>query len=229
MATNVEGVKLGFCLEIFGENACFTRPEFKVERVSYDVITPSAARGVFEAVLWKPSIAWEISRIEVLNPIRFEGIRRNEVASVIPLRNVTTVMNGGEGRLELSIEADRQQRASLLLKDVRYRIHGRFRMTRRAGEDESPEKFANMFRRRAEKGQCFLQPYLGCREFSAGFRLIESPSLEPPPLVETRDLGWMFYDMDFTDERNPKPLFFRAQMTNGVIDVPSPAAAEVRR
>ncbi len=216
-----------FCLEVSGDFACFTRPEMKVERVSYDVITPSAARAIFEAVLWKPAIRWQVEKIEVLNPIRWINLRRNEVGMVIPKINPKTATKKGEP-LGLNIEDARQQRAGLFLRDVRYRIHARFGMTDRAGEADTPVKFAEMFQRRASKGQCFNQPYLGCREFSCAFRLIESLEGEPAPIAETRDLGWMLYDMDFSNPDDPKPLFFRARMEDGVVAVPARESEEVR-
>ncbi len=219
-----------FCLEVSGDFACFTRPEMKVERVSYDVMTPSAARAIFEAVLWKPAIRWQVEKIEVLNPIRWINLRRNEVGAVIPDRNVKAAMNQGKGSLALYVEDPnvRQQRAGLFLRDVCYRIHARFGMTDRAGEADTPVKFAEMFQRRASKGQCFNQPYLGCREFSCAFRLVESLEHEPAPIKETRDLGWMLYDMDFSDPNDPKPLFFRARMEDGVVAVPARESEEVR-
>lgn len=218
----------GFCLEVSGPYACFTRPEMKVERVSYDVMTPSAARAVFDAILWKPAIRWQIKRIEVLAPIRWVSVRRNEVGKVASPRS------GG-----LFIEDERQQRAGLLLRDVTYRLFAEFDFIppeRRgkvmnpvpeylacAGEadvvrqDESPAKYAAMFERRARKGQCFNQPYLGCREFSADFRLVD-PQAEPSkPIEESRDLGWMLYDLDYADPVAPTPLFFRAEMNRGVV------------
>ncbi|MDO4557628.1 MAG: type I-C CRISPR-associated protein Cas5c, partial [Planctomycetia bacterium] len=257
----------GFCLEVSGEFACFTRPEMKVERVSYDVITPSAARAVFEAILWKPAIVWNIRKIEVMNPVRWISIRRNEVGNVMSPRS--------DGIL---IEDCRQQRASLMLRDVRYRIHGDFRFIppeqrdrpknpipaatmefllqqdpeeleaflefHRQREqdvadvrsDETEAKYAAMFERRAKKGQYFRKPYLGCRECAADVILIRpgTSEAEESPIAETRDLGWMLYDMDFVrpesvaspgkpekkkkatsspvDYSEIRPLFFRAAM-----------------
>jgi len=218
----------GFCLEVSGPYACFTRPEMKVERVSYDVITPSAARAIFDAILWKPAIRWHMNRIEVLSPIRWISVRRNEVGKVASPRS------GG-----ILIEDDRQQRAGLFLRDVKYRIFAEFEYIPPAQrgktcnpvpeylvdaedaadlrKDESPAKYAAMFERRARKGQCFNQPYFGCREFAVDFRLV-NPATEPAsPINETRDLGWMLYDLDYSDSANIKPLFFRAEMKNGVI------------
>lgn len=209
-----------FCLEVSGDFACFTRPEMKVERVSYDVMTPSAARSVFEAILWKPAIRWEVRRIEVLKPIRWISVRRNEVASKVSVRNAQTAMNAGQGNLALYIEDDRQQRAGLFLRDVAYRLHAALVPV---GDDArgNPAKYREMFLRRAEKGQCVNQPYLGCREFAARFRLVDDPASEPPALDESRDLGWMLFDMDFAAVDDPKPRFFRADMRRGVIDLSS--------
>ena len=209
-----------FCLKVSGDYACFTRPEMKVERVSYDVITPSAARAVFDAILWKPGIRWVIRKIEVLNPVRWISIRRNEVGARVSHANVTTAMNRGRGELGLYIEEERQQRAGLFLRDVAYRLHGHMELV----SDESrsnPGKYRDMFERRAEKGQCVNQPYLGCREFSARFRLERDGDVVSSPIEETRDLGWMLYDLDFSDPDNPKPKFFRAQLAAGVLDLNS--------
>jgi CRISPR-associated protein Cas5d len=207
-----------FCLEVAGDFACFTRPEMKVERVSYDVITPSAARSVFEAILWKPAIRWEVRKIEVLKPIRWISVRRNEVSAKASVRNAQTAMGAGRGNLALYIEEERQQRAGLFLRDVAYRLHAELLAV---GEDalKNPAKYREMFQRRAEKGQCVNQPYLGCREFAARFRLVDDLATEKPALDETRDLGWMLYDMDFAAVNDPKPQFFRAEMQGGVIDL----------
>lgn len=218
-----------FCLDVSGDFACFTRPEMKVERVSYDIITPSAARSIFEAVLWKPAIRWQVERIEVLAPIKWMSLRRNEVGHRISSRNVESAMRTGHGQLGLYVDEDRQQRAGLLLRDVRYRLHARFEMTSRAGADDTPRKFEEMFRRRATTGQCVNQPYLGCREFSARFRLIDDPSSEDPALTDfSPDLGFMLYDMDFAEPAAPRPLFFRAKVERGVMKVPARDSNEVR-
>jgi CRISPR-associated protein Cas5d len=214
-----------YCLEISGEFACFTRPEMKVERVSYDVITPSAARAVFDAILWKPAIRWKVRSIEVLKPIRFINLRRNEVASVISTRNVQQAMAAGEGDLAIYVEEDRQQRASLLLRDVAYRVHADLEVREDARDPMPPQKHHAMFERRAERGQWVNQPYLGCREFAARVRLVTALADERPPIDETRDLGWMLHDMDFTRPADPQPVFFRAQMTAGVVDVSTVGAA----
>jgi CRISPR-associated protein Cas5d len=230
----------GFCLEVSGEYACFTRPEMKVERVSYDVITPSAARAIFDAILWKPAIRWQIKKIEVLSPIRWASVRRNEVGKVASPRG------GG-----IFIEDDRQQRAGLILRDVKYRLYAEFEFIPPAQrgkvinpvpewlvdseesvenrKDEAPAKYAAMFERRAGKGQCFNQPYLGCREFSCAFRLVDPVSDMATPIPETRDLGWMLYDLDFTDPKDIKPMFFRVEMKEGIIMVPAFDSEEVRK
>ncbi len=244
-----------FCLEVWGPMACFTRPELKVERMSYDVITPSAARAIFEAIFWKPAIHWQVTKIEVLNPIKWISVRRNEVGAVA-------------SKNPIFIEDKRQQKNTLLLKDVRYRIWAKLcfipMRERIKGDkkiyqkwydedveqyvassnplidkeesdlirkDENPGKYNAMFERRASKGQCFNQPYLGTREFSASFRLVnpESEVLDFP-ITESRDLGIMLYDMDFkSDLKNPPAMFYRARMDNGVIIVPPKDSEEVLR
>ena len=205
----------GIKLHVWGDYACFTRPEMKVERVSYDVITPSAARGILEAIHWKPAIRWRIDRLHVLNPIRLQNIRRNEVASKIPAGNVKSAMTKGDlSGLYMNVDEHRQQRAMLALRDVAYVIEAHFEMTDKA-EDDSPAKHYDMFRRRAEKGQCFHRPALGVREFAADFEWVEEEPVSQ--LNGTRDLGWMLYDIDFAN--NCTPQFFRAEMVDGVIDV----------
>ena len=218
-----------FVLDVRGDWACFTRPEMKVERVSYDVITPSAARAVFEAIFYKPAIRWQVSRIEVLAPVRWMNLRRNEVASVVSTRNVQQAMKQAAGELALYVDEDRQQRAALLLRDVAWRLHAVLVVRPGRSDPEPPAKFFAMFERRARKGQCVNQPYLGCREFAARWRLVDDLAGEPVPIADTRDLGWMLHDLDFTDPADPQPRFFRAQMTAGVIDVPSFDALEVAR
>ena len=195
-------------LHVWGEYACFTRPEMKVERVSYDVMTPSAARGILEAIHWKPQIRWCVDRIHVLRPIRFQNIRRNEVASKIPADNVRRAMRAGNlEALRLLVDEDRQQRATLALREVAYVIDAHFEMTA-AGENDPPAKHQDVFRRRARTGQCFHQPYFGAREFPAHFELVEdlpSSTLDTPD----RDLGWMLYDIDYANGNAPS--FFRAR------------------
>jgi len=217
-----------YCLEVSGDFACFTRPEMKIERVSYDVMTPSSARAVFESILWKPAIRWHINKIEVLKPIRWVSVRRNEVGAVISVRNAQEAMNKGTGSLGLNIEDERQQRAGLFLRDVAYRIHAHFELQPDAGENNTPAKFLDMFERRAEKGQCVNQPYLGCREFACDFRLIDPVQEQSNPVKETRDLGWMLYDMDYRNASDPQPRFFRAALEHGVLKVPAWNSQEVR-
>lgn len=205
-------------LKVWGENACFTRPEMKVERVSYDVMTPSAARGILEAILWKPAIRWIITQIDVLKPMRWESVRRNEVGCVMSTDLALTAMKRGTGRLGFYVEEERQQRAGLFLRDIAYTIHAYFEMTDKAGPDDNIRKFEEMFKRRAESGQCFHRPYMGCREFAAQFAFAEEDTL-PKPIEESRDLGWMLQDMIFR-QGNILPRFFRAQMDKGIISVP---------
>lgn len=225
-----------FCLEVWGPMACFTRPELKVERVSYDVITPSAARAIFEAIFWKPAIRWQITKIEVLNPIKWTSVRRNEVGAVA-------------SKSPIYIEEKRQQKNTLMLHNVCYRIWAKLEFIpqwkRRESKnpaidseehgylrkDENPGKYNAMFARRASKGQCFNQPYLGTRECVASYRLVDivNETLSPP-ISETRDLGIMLYDMDFEkNTQNPEAMFFRAKMENGVIIVPPKDSEEVLR
>lgn len=235
----------GFCIEVTGDYACFTRPEMKVERVSYDIITPSAARGIFQAIFWKPAINWRITRIDVLNPITWMTVRRNEINDVASERNTG-----------INIEDNRQQRAALLLKNVRYRLYAEFDYIppqQRAKvlhhtpewlsddaehqllaknedrQDECEAKYAAIFERRAKKGQYFMHPYLGTREFSCKEVLLvnQADVSQPTPIVETRDFGYMLYDMDYSDPTNIRPMFFRAKMINGVVIIPSPNSQEV--
>jgi len=251
----VEYYNKTFCLEVSGDFACFTRPEMKVERVSYDVITPSAARAIFEAIFWKPAVRWQVKKIEVLNPIRWTSVRRNEVGAV------ATDRGGSNG---IFIEDERQQRAALLLRDVAYRLHAELEFIpardrhkvinpvpeyllddenrkfatecmaiEQIGKDENPGKYNAMFERRARKGQCFNQPYLGTREFSCAFRLVENAEAEITPIDETRDLGFMLYDMLFPKpgdaDQEIQPTFFRAMIEKGVVSVPNWNSPEVRR
>jgi CRISPR-associated protein Cas5d len=203
----------GIKLRVWGEYALFTRPEMKVERVSYDVMTPSAARGILEALHWKPAIRWIVDRIHVMKPIRFENIRRNEVESKASRKKVIYASD------------ERQQRASLLLKDVEYVIEAHFEMTDKRGPEDTPEKHYNIALRRARNGQCFHRPYLGCREFPAHFELLEDDIPASPAHQGEKDLGYMLLDHTFTlNDRGETvetiPHFFRATMVNGVIEVP---------
>lgn len=214
----------GIELRVWGDYACFTRPEMKVERVSYDVITPSAARGIIESIHYKPAIKWVIDEIKVLKPVRFSNIRRNEVSSIISASNINAAMKGTKS-IYLNANKDRQQRATLMLKDVEYIIKAHFEMTQKAGETDTPEKHYNIFLRRARLGQCFNQPYLGCREFPANFELVEGQIYQP--IGETKDLGFMLYDIDF--KNNMQPVFFRAYMENGIIKIPDELQRRVNR
>ncbi len=209
-----------FVLDVRGDWACFTRPEMKVERVSYDVITPSAARAVFEAIFFKPAIRWHVRRIEVLSPVRWTNLRRNEVKSKVSFDKLRTAMNRSRGDLALYADdsEERAQRAALLLRDVAYRLHADLTVRPERDDPEPPGKFFAMFERRARKGQCVNQPYLGCREFAARWRLVDDPRAEPPPIDETRELGWMLHDMDFTHPADPQPRFFKARLTGGVVE-----------
>ncbi len=203
-----------FKIKVCGENACFTRPEMKVERVSYDAITPSAARGIVEAILWKPAIKWIVKQIDILKPIKWESVRRNEVGRIFSSPSGSLIQSG-EGQIStICIEEDRQQRAGLILKDVAYVIHAYFEMTDKKGEDDNPIKFTEQFKRRLNKGQCHYQPYLGTREFSCSF----AEALEEDKPLENlnQDLGWMLYDIDF--KNNMQPMFFRAKVENGSIN-----------
>jgi CRISPR-associated protein Cas5d len=228
-----------WCLEVWGDYACFTRPEMKVERVSYDVMTPSAARGIFEAILWKPEIKWHIKRIEVLNPIQWISVRRNEVGKKTTNPTTKNLSGVDTNPMGIYIEEDRQQRAGLFLKDVKYRLHARFEvlldntnahlsLETSQDKEKMAAKYAAMFERRVKKGQCFNRPYLGCREFSCYFKLIDSNDDLLKPIQETRDLGWMLYDMDFTDSSQPMPMFFNPKMENGVVNTDI-LQVEVRR
>jgi len=212
-------------LKVWGDYACFTRPEMKVERVSYDVITPSAARGILEAIYWKPQIRWVVDRLRVLQPIRFTNLRRNEVSAKASASLAKSAMKSGAGNLGFCIEETRQQRAATILRDVAYIIEAHFDLL---DDTDPPAKHAEMFRRRASKGQYFHHPYLGCREFPADFELVEflNDASVPESLAGSRDLGYILHDIDFADDMTPH--FFRATMTDGVIDVPAFQASEVR-
>lgn len=203
-------------MEVWGEYACFTRPEMKVERVSYDVPTPSAARGMVESVYYHPGLKWHVDKIYVCKPIRFTNILRNEVASKISARNVLTEANGKK-RSYIDRNTDIQQRATTMLRDVHYVIEAHFEMTDKANPSDNPGKFQDIVKRRLRSGQAYMQPYLGCRECTAHFRLWEGGDI--PTIDETRDLGYMIFDMDYSDLENIQPMFFRAQMVHGVIDL----------
>lgn len=211
----------GIKLHVWGDYACFTRPEMKAERVSYDVITPSAARGILESIHWKPAIRWVVDRIHVLKEIRFESIRRNETESKLSAAAVKSAMAGKNSNLRQIVTEERQQRMTLMLKNVGYIIEAHFEMTSEMGNTDSPEKHYNIFLRRARTGQMFQQPYFGCREFPAHFQLIEHNEAWPTSDYNgagERDLQWMLWDLDYKAGMEAK--FFRAVMNDGVIEVP---------
>jgi CRISPR-associated protein Cas5d len=234
------GAMKEWCLEVWGEYACFTRPEMKVERVSYDVMTPSAARAIFDAILWKPAIAWNVTKIEVLRPIRWISVRRNETGKTVTDPSRAQLEGKSGVPMGFFIEEYRQQRAGLFLRDVRYRIYGWFEFIppekrkphtkygeywsdteeqvqfARSGETEA--KYAAMFERRAKKGQCFHRPYLGCREFACDFRLIDEPVPPAEKINSDNDLGWMLYDMNYADPSHPAPEFFKACLENNMVN-----------
>lgn len=203
-------------MEVWGLTACFTRPEMKTERVSYDVPTPSAARGMIESIYYHPGLKWTIDRIWVLNPIQFMNLRRNEVSSKISASNVMQEANGGRQSCIVTTQ-DIQQRATMMLKDVRYVIEAHFDMTDKANASDNPGKFQDIVKRRLRKGACYAAPYLGTRECTAHFRLWEGEAIEG--IDETRDLGYMLYDMDYSDPEHIQPMFFRAKMEHGCIDL----------
>ncbi len=218
---------MSISVEVWGEYALFSRPELKTERVSYDVMTPSAARGLLDAVLWHPGMKWIVDSIHVCAPIRFTNIRRNEVKDTVSARKAQSVMEKG-GELYLATPESIQQRAAMVLRDVHYVIDAHFEMTQRASPTDNPGKFQEMMRRRVEKGQFFHAPCLGVREFPANFK----PCTQLPPCPEElkgeKDLGWMLLDMDYSDPENITPHFFRATLRDGVLEVPSMYDEEVR-
>lgn len=218
---------MSISVEVWGDYALFSRPELKVERVSYDVMTPSAARGLLESIFWHPGLRWRIDRIHVCSPIRFTNIRRNEVKDTISARKMQALMEKG-GELYLATPDSIQQRAAMVLRDVHYVIDAHFDMTMRASPTDNPGKFQEMMRRRVEKGQFYHEPCFGVREFPANFR----PCTELPPCPEElkgeKDLGWMLLDMDYSDKENITPRFFRAVLRDGVLEVPPMYSQEVK-
>lgn len=218
---------MSISVEVWGAYALFSRPELKTERVSYDVMTPSAARGLLDAIFWHPGLTWRVDRIHVCAPIRFTNIRRNEVKDTVSARKAQSVMEKG-GELYLATPESIQQRAAMVLRDVHYVIDAHFEMTQRALPTDNPGKFQEMMRRRVEKGQFYHQPCFGVREFPAHFK----PCTQLPPCPEElkgeKDLGWMLLDMDYSDPENITPHFFRATLRDGVLEVPPMYAEEVR-
>ncbi len=213
-------------LEVWGDYACFSRIEF-TEKVSYDMMTPSAARGLLESIYWHPGLRWVIDRIRVCAPIRFTGLRRNEVKSTASARAARTVMERGKGELYIDASQDIQQRASLLLRNVRYVIDAHFDITDQASTGDNAGKFQDIIKRRIRRGQFYSQPYFGCREFPAQFKACETPPPCPEELKGVRDLGYMLWDLDYSDPENIVPLFFRAELREGVLEVPDRDSKEV--
>ena len=206
----------GMQVEVWGEYGLFSRPELKSERMSYEVITPSAARGILESIYWHPGLEVKIDRIHVMNKIQFTNIRRNEVESKISFQLVKRMMNGGPAPMIVTSN-DIMQRASMMLRDVHYVIDAHFEMTDKATSSDNEGKFKDIFRRRLEKGEAYSQPYFGCREFPAHFKVWEGGDIST--CGETKDLGLMLYDMDYSDPQNIKPMFFMARLENGVMQV----------
>lgn len=210
----------GIKVRVWGDYALFSRPEMKVERCSYDVITPSAARGILEAIYWHPGLCWKVDKIYVCRPIAFTNIRRNEVKNKVLCGNVLNVMNGGNKELYLSTKEEIVQRSSLLLKDVEYVIEAHFEMTNKANATDNPGKFKDIMMRRLRRGECFHTPYFGTREFPVYFELFEQEKVETAyDEVEEKDLGFMLYDLDYQENGEIEPMFFRAIMRHGVINV----------
>ena len=211
---------VGVKVNVWGDYALFSRPELKVERYSYDIITPSAARGILEAIYWHPGMRWIIDKIYVKNPIQFTSVRRNEVKSKILASNVLQAYNGADKTLYISTKEDIVQRASQLLCNVSYTIEAHFEMTEKANASDNPGKFKDIIMRRLRKGECFHAPYFGCREFPVNFALCEEEEIHTAyDVVAEKDLGIMLFDMDYSDPENIKPMFFRAVMRYGVVDL----------
>ena len=211
---------VGVKVNVWGDYALFSRPELKVERYSYDIITPSAARGILEAIYWHPGMRWIIDKIYVKNPIQFTSVRRNEVKSKILASNILQAYNGADKPLYISTKEDIVQRASQLLCNVSYTIEAHFEMTEKANDSDNPGKFKDIIMRRLRKGECFHAPYFGCREFQVNFALCEEEEIRTAyDGVEEKDLGIMLFDMDYSDPENIKPMFFRAVMRQGVVDL----------
>ena len=217
---------MSISVEVWGDYACFSRAELKTERVSYDVMTPSAARGLLDAIYWHPGMRWVVDRIHVCAPIRFTNIRRNEVKDIVSARNARAAMESGE-EIYLATSESIQQRAAMVLRDVRYVIDAHFEMTARATPTDNPGKFQDIMRRRVEKGQFYHQPCFGVREFPAQFKPCEGLPPCPDELKGEKDLGWMLLDLDYSDRENITPRFFRAALRDGVLEVPPMYSQEV--
>lgn len=209
----------GIKVRVWGDYALFTRPEMKVERCSYDIMTPSAARGLLEAIYWHPGLKWKIDRIYVRSPIRFTSVRRNEVKSKVSASNALTVMKGGKKDISINSKDEIVQRASIILKDVDYVIEAYFEMTAQANETDNPGKFKDIIMRRLRRGECYHQPYFGCREFPAYFELYEKEEVDTAYPGERKDLGYMLFDMDYSEPGNIQPMFFRAVLEDGVLNL----------
>ena len=220
---------MSVAIEVWGDYACFSRPEMKGERVSYDVMTPSAARGLIESIYWHPGMQWVVDRIHVCNPIRFTNIRRNEVKDTISARKVSAVMEKGSGELYLATPESIQQRAAMVLRDVRYVIEAHFEMTEKAAPGDNPGKFQDIIKRRLSRGQFYHQPCFGVREFPAHFSACETLPPCSEELRGEKDLGWMLLDMDYSDPVNITPMFFRAILRDGVLEIPDCIGQEVVR
>lgn len=214
-------------VEVWGDYACFTRPEMKTERVSYDVMTPSSARGILESIYWHPGMKWHIDRIYICSPIRFTNVRRNEIKDTISARKVKSIMEKGQGDLYLATSESIQQRAAMVLKDVHYIIDAHFDMTDKAEHSDNPGKFQDIIKRRLDRGQFYSMPYFGTREFPAHFRKCETIPECPEELKGTHDLGWMLLDMDYSNKENIIPRFFRAEIINGIMKIPDLDGEEV--
>lgn len=211
---------IGVKVKVWGDYALFSRPELKVERYSYDVMTPSAARGILEAIYWRPGLRWNIDRIYVKNPICFTSVRRNEVKSKVSASNVLQVYNGADKPLYINTKNEIVQRASTILCDVCYVIEAHFEMTEKANETDNPGKFKDIMMRRLRRGECYHMPYFGCREFPAHFCLCEEEEIHTAyDDVSERDLGLMLYDMDYSNKDNIQAMFFRAVLKKGVLDL----------
>lgn len=210
---------LGVRVRVWGKLALFSRPEMKVERCSYDMITPSAARGILEAIYWHPGLRWKIDKIYVRKPIQFSSVRRNEVKSKVPAGSVLSAINGTKKALYISTKEDIVQRAAILLRDVEYVIEAHFEMTEQANENDNEGKFKDIVMRRLRAGKCYHMPYFGCREFPANFELYEGEITDLAYEGEERDLGYMLYDFDYSNPEDIQPMFFRAVLKDGVLDL----------